>query len=273
MSATDFPPTDDGIFLCVRVPKSGSESLRRGLAAAFAERRIFYLPDTLDPDSKVSRLQRLRFLRSRWRNLFRHYRSFDIETAFRCIERDAKTGDLVMGGHIDFPTAANGISRRLRIITLLRDPFDRARSEYDYMRRGFLRKPRWGRIDASILHKAAGRYDFDSYLDYLFSHRAIYGDVACRYLGWNGRDDLERFFALNVFQCGVLERSADFATALAEKLGRPFALPHENRVEDERPAFTRAQRAKLEAIYPRDLELYGRVRSHLFTPAACGTSG
>lgn len=267
MTLTDPSAPAAALFLCVRVPKSGSESLRRGLAAAFADRRIFYLPDTLDPDSKISRLQRLRFYRSRFRNLFRHYRSFAIGDAFRRISREAAPGDLVMGGHIDFSTAVRGIARPLQIITLLREPLARARSEYDYMRRGYLEKPRLGRFDASVLHKAAGRYDFDSYLDYLLAHRAIYGDVACRYLGWNGHDDLARFFAANVFHCGVLERSAEFEQGLSEKLGLAFALPHENRVAVERPALSHAQGAKLEAVYPRDCELYDWVNSNRFTRA------
>lgn len=273
MTRPGTPAPGDAVFLCVRVPKSGSESLRRGLAAAFADRRIFYLPDTLDPDSQVSPPQRLRFHRSRLRNLFRHYRSFNIGTAFRCITAEAAPGDIVMGGHIDFATAANGIARPLRIITLLRDPFARARSEYDYMRRGYLKKPRLGRYDASVLHKAAGRYDFDSYLDYLFAHRAIYGDVACRYLGWNGHDDLALFFSANVFHCGLLERSAEFERALSEKLGRPFALAHENQTAAGRPALTRAQITRLEAVYPRDLELYDWVKSRLFNLAVCEISG
>ncbi|HEY3779256.1 MAG TPA: hypothetical protein VGL35_14485 [Rhizomicrobium sp.] len=259
MTNRDPSEPRDALFLCVRVPKSGSESLRSGLARTFAERRIFYLPDTLDLDGQVSRLQRLRFHRSRFQNLFRHYRSFDIRNAFRRIEREGMAGDLVMGGHIDFRTATANIARSLRIIALLRHPLTRARSEYDYLRRGYLRKPRLNRFDASVLHKAAGRYAFDSYLDYLFAHRAIYGDVACRYLGWSGREDLAQYFAANVFHCGVLERSREFETDLSEKLGRPFSLPHENRVDVERPALTRSQRAKLEAIYPHDFQLYEQV--------------
>ena len=45
---------EDGLFLCLRIPKSGSQSLTRGLKAAFMGRHIFYVPNTLDPDSRVS---------------------------------------------------------------------------------------------------------------------------------------------------------------------------------------------------------------------------
>lgn len=247
---------ETALFLCVRVPKSGSVSLMRGLASAFAGRRIFYLPNTFDPDSQVSRLQKLRFLRARHHNLFRHYRSVSMRSAWARINSEGAAGDLLMGGHVDFLTARAHIERPLAIITLLREPFARARSEYNYMRGGQLRKPPLRRFDSSVLHKAAGRYDFDSYLDYLFDRRHIYGDVACRYLGWDGSAKLPEFFAHHVFHCGVLERSEEFAVGLAEKLGRPFALPHENREPAPRPEITKAQRTKLESIYPGDLVLY-----------------
>jgi hypothetical protein len=250
------------LFLCVRVPKSGSASLMRGLADAFAGRRIFYLPNTFDPDSQVSHLQKLRFLRARYRNLFRHYRSVSMGNAWARINRESAPGDLLMGGHVDFLTARTHIEHPLAIITLLREPLARARSEYDYMRRGQLRKSPLRRFDSSVLHKAAGRYDFDSYLDYLFDRRHIYGDIACRYLGWDGSAKLPEFFARNVFHCGVLERSREFAAGLAEKLARPFSLPHGNRDPTDRPEITPAQRGKLERIYPGDLVIYDWVRQN-----------
>lgn len=234
----------------------------KGLAQAFSEQRIFYFPNTLDPDSRVSPLQRLRFWRARYQNLFRHYRTFSLGAVCARIRREAKSGDLVMGGHVDFRTAEKEIARPLRMITLFREPLARARSEYDYMRRAFSRKSRLNRFDSSVLHKAAGRYDFDSYLDYLYERRQIYGDVACRYVGWDGHENLPELFAASVAHCGVLEQIDEFVRGLSEKLGRPFLLPHENREPMQRPALTATQRSRLEAVYPRDIELYEWVREN-----------
>jgi hypothetical protein len=244
------------------VPKSGSASLMRGLDQAFGSEHIYYLPNTLDLDGQVSRPQRLRFWRSRFQNLFRHYRHFSMRAACERIAREAPEGDLVMGGHIDFQTANGLIARRLKIITLLREPTTRVHSEYDYLRRNYLRKPRLNRFDASVLHKAAARYDFDAFLDFLSAHQGVYGDIACRYMGWDGVEDLPAFFSRHVFHCGILERSDEYARRLAEKLGRPFSLPHENREVSERAPITFAQRAKLERIYARDLVLYEWVRAN-----------
>lgn len=251
---------ENGVFLCVRIPKSGSQSLVRGLTDAFARQQIFYVPNTLDPDSRVSRLQRLRFLRARFQNLSRNYGMVSMRAVWARIDRDARPGDLLMGGHADFRTVLANVHLPLKIITLLREPIARASSEYDYMRRGYAQKPWLNRFDASVLHKRAGRLDFDSYLDFLFAHREIYGDIASQYLGWNGADDLATFFARHVFHCGVLERNEEFARGLADKLRRPFALPVENRTVGERPDITARQRSLLEQIYARDMKLYNFVQ-------------
>ena len=247
---------DDCLLLGVRIPKSGSQSLVRGLETAFAEQRIFYVPNTLDPDSAVSPLQRLRFLRARGQNLLRHYRTVSMRAVWARIAREARAGDLLMGGHVDLRTASAELSRPLKIITLLREPIARARSEYNYMRRGYARKSRLNRFDASVLHKRAGRLDFDSYLDFLSAHRDVYGDIACQYLGWDESEGLPEFFARNVFHCGLLEQSDDFARGLSKKLGRHFALPMANRTPGERPQITSRQRAVLERVYARDIALY-----------------
>jgi hypothetical protein len=262
MDQRPYPLPQSALLLCVRVPKSGSASLMHGLAEAFAARSVFYLPNTLDPDSRVSRLQKLRFLRARLRNLHRNYHTVRMQSVWARINREAALGDLLMGGHADFRTVRANIAQPLKIITLLREPLARARSEYDYMRRGQLRKPPLRRLDSSVLHKVAGRYDFNSYLDYLFERRHIYGNIACQYLGWDGSEGIPNFFAHNVFHCGLLERSEAFADGLAAKLGRSFALPHENREPGLRPEITSAQRKKLEQIYQRDIELYEWVRGN-----------
>ena len=131
------------------------------------------------------------------------------------------------------------------MIVMFRDPTGRSRSEYNYYRQAFFRKQAMSRFDATIMHKTAGRCDFDAYLDFMLDHTPAYANLAARYIGWDGNEDLSRLFARDVFHSGVLERSDVFARTLVEKLHRPVSFPHDNRTGKNRvPHVTSAQRRK-----------------------------
>mgnify|MGYP001553200329 CR=1 FL=1 len=254
----------EAVYVAVRIPKSGSESLAELLRAAFPESHRFYLPSTYDADGQLSLLQRLRFLRSRGRNLMERYRTLDMHDAYEAIEETAQYGDLIEGGHIDFPTVRANIGRKLRIITLLRDPAQRSLSEYNYARQVYERRHPLRRFTVALISKIAGTRDYDGFLDFMEEHRAVYGDIASRYIGWDGVENLSSYFARSVFHAGVLEDRDRFARELSEKLGKNLAFPHQNRtVNPAETAVTAAQRTKIEKIYARDMALYLWTRSHI----------
>ena len=245
-------------FICagIRIPKCGSTSLSEILKYAFSRRTIFHLPHTLDLEGELSFAQALRFRRSQAQNLLGHYRTFDIAKACSTIERYGLDGDLILGGHIDFPFVRDHVARPVKMITLFREPGARCRSEYDYCRAGYREKSVLSRLDVTIKHRMAARYSFDGYLDFLLEHADSYGNLASRYVGWNGRESLDRFFARCVFHSGVLAQSETFAQGLAAKMKMPLRFPHENRTKTVAAALAPAQRAKIERLYARDFILY-----------------
>ena len=252
------------VCVCVRVPKSGSASLTTILKQGFAGRRTFRLPDTLNLDAHFSLLQRYRATRSRAQNLWRDHRVLTLAKACEKIAREAADGDLIDGGHIDFPSAVSSIPRWLKMITILRDPAARVLSDYNYSRQGYFKKPWLGRFDAGILPKAAARYSFEGYLDFLIEHRALYGNLASSYLGWDGNADLSAYFEHNVFHAGTLERHDAFAEGLSEKLGRKLDFPHENATRTAAALkIAAAERTRIERLYARDFVLYEWVRDRL----------
>jgi hypothetical protein len=245
-------------FICVgiRIPKCGSTSLSRILKRAFSQRTIFHLPHTLSLEGELSVAQAFRFRRSQAQNLFAHYGTFDMAKACASIEHWALDGDLILGGHIDFPFVRERIGRPAKIVTLFREPGARCRSEYDYCRAGYRGKSALSRLDSTIKHRMAARYSFDGYLDFLLDHADSYGNLAARYVGWNGRERLGQFFERAVFHSGVLERSDVFARGLALKMQMPLQFPHENRSKAATTYLDAGQRAKIERLYPLDFLLY-----------------
>jgi hypothetical protein len=254
----------DSVLACIRVPKSGSESLRELLSVAFDDHRQFYLPNIVDADGKISTLQRMRFRRAQARNLLQRYGTFNLQRAFDVINAEAETGDLIEGGHFDFATVKARVHHPVKMIAIFRDPVQRSISEYNYSRGAYFARSPLRRGTAAMMSKIAGKHDFDGFLDFLLEHRAAYGDVASRYAGWNGTEGLDGFFARNVFHAGILEQRDRFAEALSEKLGKKLAFPHENQTAGKSATTaTAAQRAKIEKIYARDCTLYDWLRGNL----------
>jgi hypothetical protein len=245
-------------FICVgvRIPKCGSTSLSNSLKLAFAGRRIFHLPHTLDVEGGLSFLQTLRFRRSQARNLFSRYRTIDIGEAYGFIDTWALDGDLILGGHIDFFSVQHRLRRPVKMITLFREPIARCRSEYNYCRAAYRAKTPLSRLDTPLKHRAAGLFSFQGYLDFLLEHSETYGNLAARYVGWNGRENLDRFFARHVFHSGVLENSAAFTRGLARKMGMPLIFPHDNKSKGNTATIGALERAKIERLCARDFQLY-----------------
>jgi hypothetical protein len=246
----------------IRTPKSASTSLATLVEQAFPEARSFVLPNTLDLEGAISSLQYLRHLRHAARINFRSHQLLRLSQVFARINAEALPGDVLTGGHLDFETCRKRLAAPPKFITLIRNPIDRSLSEYTYARLGFHRKSCLAKLDASLVAKAAGRYSFEGYLDFLTDHRAAFGDIACRYVGLHAHDDIAAHFAEHAYHFGTVDNVSAFARALARKTGRPLHEQHLNPTGvPMRLKITAAEQRKVEKLYPRDQELYEWVRT------------
>jgi hypothetical protein len=250
-----------GLLACIRAPKSGSKSLTRMLDVAFADRGRHYLPDTYRPETRISRWQAFRLWRSQTQNLRARQGVWTLDEAFRKIDAAARPGDLLQGGHFDHATAAAGLTLPVKSIVMLREPAERSRSEYNYARQGFLKRPPWSRFDAHLVAQAAGRYDFAGFLDYQLDHAEVFGDLVSGYLGWRPGQSYEAFRE-TVWCWGVLDGAAAFTARLSALTGKPLEMPRHNvTARVEQTEVSAAERARIERLYARDLELYARCRA------------
>ncbi|MDB5472130.1 MAG: hypothetical protein JWR84_3690 [Caulobacter sp.] len=250
--------TDDALIHCVRLPKSGSKSLLLMLDEAFAGRQVFYLPDTLRPETALSRWQALRLWRSQRQNLMEKLGTPSLSAAFARIEAQARPGDLISGGHSDQGLVRARLSKPVRFVTLLRDPAMRALSDYNYARAGYLKKKPWQRFDAHLLAKVAAERDFAGFLDFQLDHAEVFGNPAAAFLGWREGQPLETWLADNLWDWATLETAEKLAARIAGRLGRPAVFGRHNRSEAGRTNITDGERRRIERLCGRDYELYER---------------
>jgi hypothetical protein len=250
--------TDDALIHCVRVPKSGSKSLLLMLGEAFAGRRVFYLPDTLRPETALSRWQQFRLWRSQRQNLMQKLGTVSLSAAFAKIEAEGRPGDLIAGGHSDQAFVRSRLRRPVRFVTLLRDPVERAVSDYHYARAGYLKKKPWQRFDAHLLARVAGTRDFSGFLDFQLEHEAVFANPAATFLGW--RDEpLDAFVADNLWDWATLETAEKLAARIAQRLDRPALFGRHNQSEAAgRAQVATEDRRKIERLCARDYDLFER---------------
>jgi hypothetical protein len=262
------PVDSHALIVVIRTPKSASSSLAAIAEEALPAARRYMLPNTLDIEGSISALQQLRHIRHAARVNYRWYRLLRLEQVFDRINIEANPGDVLTGGHIDFDTCRHKVTRAVKFITLVRNPVDRSLSEYAYARSGHGRKNALAKWDSSLVAKAAARYSFEGYIDFLTDHRAAFADIACRYVGVRAGDDIAAHFAAHAFHFGTVERLPSFVRGLSEKTGHKIQPCHLNpTAAPAQIALRQAEHRKIERLYAGDFELYDWCRAHEAQPA------
>lgn len=263
---TPRPVTPKTVSVLVRIPKSGSTTLRRMMVAAYPQARLFTVPET--GATAAGRVTPYEAFRNRRRRLkhFLGYGAVSEAGMWRRIARDVGDGDIVTG-HLRYGEPAIP-DADLRYITLLRDPAARILSNYNYDRLGFQkRSPARQRYLTGQL-QAAGR----SFLDYLHymadaERRSVLPAVAY-VTGDETPADPFDFLRERYFHWGVLERLDLFAAGLGEKTGREVAPEWGNRTpERERTELTTEERRLIERVFAQDIELYEKARDAVLAGA------
>jgi hypothetical protein len=252
-------PVLDFVSICIRIPKSGSATLWAELVTSGAFKTIYKLPSTVDFDGALSFYHHLRFIRHRLRNNYKDYGMYSDKKVFRYVNEHISNGDLIGGGHLEFATVSKQIHSKLRLISVVRNPFDRCVSDYNYSRNTHKDKNILKKFRGAIVKKIAVKYDFDGFLDFLAEHKEIYGNQSTRYVGWNGSQDLSAFERENVFHWGTLEKYQEFLRGFYDKVGKTQSEGriHKNAASQKFvAAVNKSQMSKIEGIFDLDLVLW-----------------
>jgi hypothetical protein len=244
------------LFVIIRIPKSGSNTLRRIIGAALPQAKIHSMPNPSKPDGGVSLVEKMRVARGRIRRRWRNYNVLTDDQAWTKIAGIAKDGDIVQG-HIGYgDPQLPGFD--LDYVTIVRDPVQRLMSEYFYSRRGFEKRSFIRKLYNHGRLRAAASLNFSDYIAFLHDRQDLYANRATRFItGTRTCDDPAAFLMENYFHFGTLEQIDVYVSTLSEKLSSAVPMAHFNRSENrEEIPLSAKDKSRLEDLYSEDMKLH-----------------
>ena len=257
-------PLDNSILILVRIPKSGSTSVSLMVRKPFLVERTLAMGPSINPDADLSLLQNLRIGIKTLKKRTKKYHAITIPQMQRAIQAREQDLDLITG-HIHYGFVKLK-TKQPRHITVLRDPFSRAQSDYFYAKERMVKKTGRNYYQSERL-KIAATQDFESYLSFLAEHEKSYANSASRFI--IGESDFETAFDClekGFYHYGLLENLPQFIEGLSQKTGLPDFEPVHARKSSkpqERIPVSGAERRLIERLYDADLECYEQARAKL----------
>lgn len=255
---------NNSTLILVRIPKSGSTSVSLMVRGPFPVERTLAMGPSINPDAALSPLQNFRIGLKTLKKRTKKYRAITVAQMQRAIQAREQDLDLITG-HIHYGFVKLKI-KAPKHITVLRDPFSRAQSDYFYAKERMVKKTGRNYYQSKRL-KIAATQNFESYLSFLVEHEKIYGNMASRFI--IGESDFKTAFDClenGFYHYGLLEDLPQFIEGLSEKTGLSgFEAVHARKSSkpQERVPVSQAERRLIERLYEADLECYERARTKL----------
>lgn len=258
------------IYVVIRIPKSGSQSLSKMVKQSLPESRKFGIPPLdRESDTKKGIIEFLRHQCMTYKSMYKKYGALGEQAMWEHIDKVSQNGDIITG-HIRYarPKMQNS---ELKYITLLRDPIERIISSYWYARqsynqRSFLRKLY---VKEDII--AAATLSLSDYFHHLADQGERYTNPITRYVtGVTSHQDPFSFLIENYFHFGILEEIELFSKQFSKKMNIQSEPVWPNKTKVKEPfKLTRSDNQILEKLFGIDIELYHQTATYLRRTSAC----
>ena len=196
-------------YVVIRVPKCGSTSLAKMITKSMPNSKVFYISSAgielaREENQNISFLEHFRLLKNTTRSIWKRHKCLTFDSVWYKTNKTIKENDIIHGHLTIDAIRLDTINRRL--ITVIRDPFDRMLSDYNYSRTSFNKK---NFISQKYKNKiyVAGNYSLEGYISYLRENQPLYGRYISRFVvGKDKIKDPTEFIENNYFSYGILER-------------------------------------------------------------------
>lgn len=242
-------------YLIVRVPKSGSKSLKTVMKQVLPGHEFIKVPNLSKQDQKFSLIEHLRAFRKFTRRALIEHGVLTEAGMWDRLDHLAREKNIIVSGHIPLDEVPN--PDLYKLITLIRHPVARLVSEYKWKQHGYNKRSIFNRLYHRGRNYHANKSLAD-YVDFLADHAELYANIATKYVtGSIDHPDPVSFVVNNYWLYGLLEHPDMFARTLSDKTGIHCSMPHVN-VSPLKNEIATSSRIvdKLISFNQKDFELY-----------------
>lgn len=254
-------------YVVIRVPKCGSTSLARMITSAMPNSKVFYISSAgielaKEANQNISSLERFRIFKNTTRSIWKKHRRLTFDSVWMKTNKNIRDNDIIHGHLTIDAIKLNAINKRL--ITIIRDPYDRMLSDYNYSRTSYNKKNFISRKYKNKLY-VAGNYSLEGYISYLKENQPLNGRYISRFV--IGKDKINNpieFLEKNYFTYGILERMDLFIEDFYKKSNVRLLQEKANVTKSKKVIEpSTSERHAIEKFCEEDIDLYQNIKEKI----------
>lgn len=252
------------VYIVIRVPKCGSTSLTRMFVNSFPESNNFSIYSSnyelMNEDgNKISPIEKLRIIKNTHKRNWKNYKRLSLKSVWEKTNQSIMDGDIIHG-HLTIDSIRLKNAKK-RLITLIRDPYERMLSDYNYSKNSYQNKKSPLKKFNKKLYVSAN-YSLEGYISYLKETQPIFGRYISRFvIGKENVSNNLEYMNENYFSYGLLERMDLFIEDFYKKTNVRLSQQKSNITKNKRKSYlSESEKLAISKFCEEDISLYNEIK-------------
>jgi hypothetical protein len=252
------------VYVVIRVPKCGSTSLSKMFINSFPGSSNFSIYSSnyelmSEDRNKISFIEKFRILKNTYKRNWKNYKRLSFKSVWEKTNQSIIDGDIIHGHLTIDSIRLKNVNKRL--ITLIRDPYERMLSDYNYSKNSYKNKNSPLKKFNKRLYVAAN-YSLEGYISYLKETQPIFGRYISRFvIGKESVSNNLEFMNENYFSYGLLERMDLFIEDFYKKTNVRLIQQKSNITKNKRKInLSESEKRSISKFCEEDIALYNEIQ-------------